>query len=838
MTTQDKGSNENIRDSMEQTSQSAAKPLPLPAFSFNPGADLPAQRAESPTHPVLQEMAMNQQRVSRSARPAPLPPFTFIPHTGSSNNSPSPTRSGFIEVPSSAGSGMGHRRRGSEFVGGGIGGTQLISASPEKPEYRPPPVSGPPRGHSHRRSQAVSISDIDTSNLIKANAVSKANAASPPTTPLDTPQGFSFPRNSPPGRQSISDNTPSPPASPRRRDSAPGFRPRVGFAERVDVIPRPLSMISSETDCSTSTIRGHSVSGSINSIASPGPRAPSNLSSPVPIEVEEPLERPRTADPAMLLFSESAKADKSMSMISLPKRPLSASGSPVGTESGSSHTKRRHFWFSHSNHSSPTPTPRVEREDPITTVLPPVVASPAEEATHPRTSRERKLSVKQRKYHTWTSGIFSKKGSKRAPKMKAKRTPTPPTLTRRTSDRINTIFDQDDTIVLREPSPTATRSRPISTPTLLTVASISPATEPGDVTSPMLDLDAALADDERGGHDTPTRSAASRMAKLHSAERRGGVDAFGSFHKRAESAPTMQPVSQSIFGMHRLGSNISLTEEVFDEEEEDNFLAGNIDLAEPGSTADFDTSSRPADGTSDRKPSATSFKSVDGLGLQMQTNSSDGIMIADPEDDVAEIEQRSSKSTIEAPILPDDLLKRPATAPMCFQYPAPRSQYASSTEGRTTSPSVISSPDPDHVTFDNFPRANRFLGEPNQDMVLRVSNDDLPSLTDSLSTGAIARISSSANTRSSVEQRIASTEQRSASVCMPATSKSNNPNWKRASLASLNRLIPGSANGSRLKFETVADFAAKPEIKDKDKHKSNRISKLMHFWRSKQTTDG
>lgn len=353
------------------------------------------------------------------------------------------------------------------------------------------------------------------------------------------------------------------------------------------------------------------------------------------------------------------------------------------------------------------------------------------------------------------------------------------------------------------------------------------------MTSPMLDLDAALADDQRSDHGTPTRGAASRMAKLHSAERRGGVDAFGSFHKRAESAPTMQPINKSIFGMHRLGSNISLAEEVFDEEEEDNFLAGNIDLDEPGSTAEFDTISRAADDTSDRKPSATSTNSVDGLGLQIQTNSSDGVMIADPEDDVCEIEQRSSKSTIEAPILPDDI-KRPATSPMCFQYPAPRSQYASSTEGRTTSASMISSPDPDHVTFENFPRANRFLGEPNQDMVLRISNDDLPSLTDSLSTGAIPRISSSANTRSSVEQRTASTEQRSASICMPATSKANNQNWKRASLASLNRLIPGSANGSRLKFETVPDVAAKPDIKDK--RKSNRISKLMYFWRSKETT--
>jgi hypothetical protein len=50
-------------------------------------------------------------------------------------------------------------------------------------------------------------------------------------------------------------------------------------------------------------------------------------------------------------------------------------------------------------------------------------------------------------------------------------------------------------------------------------------------------------------------------------------------------------------------------------------------------------------------------------------------------------------------------------------------------------------------------------------------------------------------------------------------------------LASLNRLIPGSANGSKLKFETVPDV---PPTDEKVKRRSNRISKLMNFWRSKE----
>ncbi len=141
----------------QQTSTMAAeagrrssRPLPLPEFKFNPGADIPHQMSSSPTHPVLQEMALNQQRAVRSARPAPLPAFTFAPNGSSTQASPSPTKSTFgDQQPSSRIA--GHRRGGSEFVGGGNDGPQLVSVSPEKQEYRPPPpVTGASRGHAHR----------------------------------------------------------------------------------------------------------------------------------------------------------------------------------------------------------------------------------------------------------------------------------------------------------------------------------------------------------------------------------------------------------------------------------------------------------------------------------------------------------------------------------------------------------------------------------------------------------------------------------------------------------------------------------------------------------------
>ena len=800
-----------------------AKPAPLPEFTFNPGAELPLERSPSPTHPVLQEMALNQQRAVRSARPAPLPAFTFNPSSATLQASPSPTKASFGDVQQPARG--GHRRGGSEFVGGGgTDGPQLVNGSPEKPEYRPHgPLSGI-RGHAHRRSQAVSISDIDTSELIKANAVAKARAGSTPTTPSDGAQAFAFPRTSPHMRQSMSGIVRTPPSSPRRRGSAPGIRPRVGFADHVDVIPRPLSMISSETDGSTSTIRGgHSLSGSINSIAaSPTPNQTFVVSSSNDINISP--ERPHTADALSTLSSRMA-SDKTLSMISLPKRPLSASGSPGTLSSGSPPNKEKYFWLNHSGNSSPSTTPKAERDDPMDVFSSPSsTLRPSGEELRPRTSSGESAS-KKRKYHAWTSGIFFKKSEKRSGKIKQQDTPPPPPLTRIPSDRLNEIFDTDDTVVIREPSPVATGAR-VPLPNLAPLQDWTPSPPEEQVTSPVLDLDAALGpfgSEEKFGLDGSTKQPP-KFAKLHSTERRGVVDAFGTVHRRTESAPTMPAVNRNIFGLHHIGSNASLSDDVFDEEEEDNFLAKENAAKRVSlhNRNDEEPIASPPTGTKDAK-------ATDGLDLSMYDNPDDGVIIVDSEDDIAQVDaNRSSNSTIEAPVFHDyQTLKRPMSSPMPFAYPAPQSHYASSTDGRTTSASMMSSPDADHVSFDTMSRPSRLLGEPSPDMVLRASNDDLPSLSDSISSAALPRFSSSAGTRSSVEQR-------SNSMIVPTTSRSNNSQaWKRSSLASLNRLIPGSSNGSKLKFESVPDANAMDE---KSRKKTNRLSKLMHFWRSKERT--
>lgn len=371
------------------------------------------------------------------------------------------------------------------------------------------------------------------------------------------------------------------------------------------------------------------------------------------------------------------------------------------------------------------------------------------------------------------------------------------------------IFDADDTVVLREDSPIGNRKEPKVSQTLPIPFITTPSTDPS---GPVLDLDAALSlsESDRRNSDDHARKTTAKIAKLHSSERRGITDAFGVNHRRTESAPALSPVNRSsLFGTSRHGSNASLSEDVFDEEEEDDFLAKQ----ERSKTAPTAQQATMADVTPKAPREA-------GLGLTNISSHDDGVMIVDPEDEADSEDVRSSKSTIEAPvILEEDIPKRPATSPMPFAYPNPQLHYASSTEGRTTSASLISSPDADHISFDAQSRPRRF-GDQNTDF-LRPSTDDLPSLSDSVSSSAFPRGSSSGNARPSLDHR-------SNSMIVPGSSRLHE-NWKRSSLASLNRLIPGSAHGSKTRLEGLP-----ASFEDKSKKKNNRLSKLMRFWRSKE----
>lgn len=825
-----------------QTFHSARKgPSPLPAFSFNPGAGLkPEGGSSSPTHPILEEMAQNTSR--RASRPVASPAFSFNPGGQETQKTPSPTKVSLIADPPTSARSTRHRRGVSEFVGPSeasqSSSTTLTSASPQKSALGPPLTGyGPSRTHQHRRSQAVSITEIETSELIKANAVAKHRAGSEPSSPTDVPSNDHFSRAS----QSISGlYGRTPPTSPLRRPSATGPRARVGFSDTVDVIPRPLSMISSETEGSTSTIRGnHSLTGSVTSFGSPAARSIRSSS----VGDSSPTRRPRTADAVSPSQQRSTSMDECLENYGLPKRPLSASASTSLFASPGSPFNRKRFWFggNSSNETSPKSTPKhtptVEKADFLASLKSSPTA--AQTPTPPRRSKispERKASIQKRKVRTIAGAIFSRKTRSRGAQGRGRRTPTPPLSRSLTADMADTVFDEDHTVVIRNPpSPVQQRRRGPALNTQLQGQSPASSYDDGPddrVTSPVIDLDAALG--PFGSEEKlPQTGFAAARSRMHSSMGRGMTDAFGVMHRRAESAPQMPPINRNTFSVHRLGSNPNIAQDVFDEEEEDDFLA-----EENKPRADSDHVPEP-DTTQDDDPSTSAKASNNGkdtrrvspqppVGLAISTEVSDSVEIVDVEDDITQDPARSSDSTLSAPVVPESEIKHSSPSTMHFAYPAPQtSYYASSGEGRSAPGSAMSSPDADHLNFDNYPRFSRHTSEPSPSLAIRSSTEDVPSLCDSVSTGNAPRVSSGAVTRSSGDQR-------SSSFCAPSISKSSKTQqaWKRASLASLNRLIPGSSHGekSRLRYEETA----KHEQEEKIKKRGNRISRLMSFWRAKE----
>ncbi|ROT36753.1 hypothetical protein SODALDRAFT_361569 [Sodiomyces alkalinus F11] len=239
----------------------------LPSFNFNPGASLPPDSTPAFLSPPLSP---------RSPRHGPSASLT---------------------------GGHGHRRGGSEFVGGNVRTGESItvmSTSPTKsesgfasPAFQPPSVGAPSpspggrrRGHNHRRSAAISSHDL-TLILQPPQRPGSFRGSSAPASPAgfghkfedprtSASEQFSMPRTPDLEQEKPDDN--KQPTSEESEDSAdiqttprvrPAPRARVGFSDELEFIPRPLSLVSSDGS-STATARpgGHSVSGSLSSIIS------------------------------------------------------------------------------------------------------------------------------------------------------------------------------------------------------------------------------------------------------------------------------------------------------------------------------------------------------------------------------------------------------------------------------------------------------------------------------------------------------------------------------------------------------------------------------------------
>ncbi|KAI4262575.1 MAG: hypothetical protein L6R42_002246 [Xanthoria sp. 1 TBL-2021] len=858
------------------------RPPPNPPFVF-PMQPEPAAREDSSWHDLPSENMSNRRSKTRS-RPqqlsiSHLPDFKFQPSPETSETSVSVTPSSPSKsrmIPPHQG---GHRRNGSEFIGGDgkSGLTGLMSTSPKKGEgILPPPPgarTGPPagrRGHAHRRSGAVSSHDV--SAIFKP--ANEPRGGSAPASPSEPGVRFSLVPKLDRSLSQPAITAPSQDASPaaHRRQaslSAGQTRPRVGFSDHVEFIPRPLSTISSETSSSLSTIRpSHSLTGSISSIISIGNASPHNVK--VARSPSQEIDRLELSLAPSLGPQSNEKCSTSHSLL----ESSTASPSPECTNPGdlpswtdafrNPPTENESNSADDDDHAvsirrlSIAPTASRTRRRPVSLHNPTLA--------RPRSSPEPKVSKRQqKKVKSWAGSILARKARESMEEAQISPSIPPPSSAVPGDLSLEDLtFDEDTSCVIQTaPSPThKLLSTRMDSSSPRFNANCLNSDNDVDESGLVLDLDAAL------GTSSPTslgpsfeevtgsRNAAARR-RLHSSGGTGSFDGPGMhYHRRAESAPEMAPINRQIFGFSRLGSNQAMAD-VF-EEDEDNIT----DVAAAGESIaktsqglgvavlvdGHNTGSRSE--RISKEWTATALDLKDGYPPLQDTRAGSTTPTVDQTDlgtiDIvcADEEPRvqvsakppygagaTSTSTSER-----FTIGRPASAPVLYTLPAPSPAFTAP----DIDSSAISTPDFCQTSFEN-PRLHTAtssmtdratlssfrMGEHGFDT--RGSVDDVPSLTSSASTMASAyppRTSSSAPTRTSADKP----SSLSSVPVVPRTRPGNAS--KRSSLASLSRLVGGSS-GERSKLN-LTEYA-QPEEKEKtEKKRGKRISRLMRWWRPKE----
>ncbi|KAI1148645.1 hypothetical protein F4825DRAFT_433338 [Nemania diffusa] len=567
----------------------------LPDFSFNPGNSLTPESA------------------SRRSRPPPLPDFSFNPGVApvadSSLLSPSFTPSSPRTIPNH----MGHRRGGSEFVGGKLRSGEsitLMSTSPTKsesglPSPALPTPSGPrrhQRGHSHRRSGAISSHDL--SLILQASPNPSSRGSSAPASPAVFHDQHMFlnvkDEEAVEGTEAHANEAAThkedtvlekPSQSMPELGPKPATRARVGFSDTLEFIPRPLSLVSTDT---ASTVRpGHSVSGSISSIASitnltnPDRDSLAILNTPVPRS--KASSRPSTAGAVLERTSSlhvtaedtpSPKRRNSILILNNLAQADSTSAVPSPTK-----TPKRWTFFGFESFpaagspTKPRPASTASCDTPIRDETDPVSSTGVHAEQDFGTSQnaipaeEKKKSGKkrQKRVKSWAGSILTRRSKSRAQKSKARRRSQTPPITRFTKDEdsdfdFSEAADQSSGMKLGDNSNQSASSDSKT-------AKHRRGRVQDEVPYPMIDLDAAL-----GPFNTPTRdpqweeaqrTGAPPKRQLHSAAGMRGFSGPGMhYHRRAESAPEMPPFEGGRFSIHRFGSSSTMAD-VFEEDEED-----------------------------------------------------------------------------------------------------------------------------------------------------------------------------------------------------------------------------------------------------------------------------
>ncbi|KKK21750.1 hypothetical protein AOCH_006829 [Aspergillus ochraceoroseus] len=843
-------------------------PLPNPPFVF-PARDPDEGRDQGP------ELA--------SSAPLPLPAFSFNP---GSVDTAQPT------APSNRQSGhpSGHRRRCSEF----IGGEQLVSpgnlnagqtsdeglTTPVKlPAPGPGFSAGNRRRHAHRRSAAISSVDLtaithalETKPYAESAPCTPADAKRGPKTPGESPQPLSYPatslfRHTPPDSPEIVIDGPS--ASLQKPTEAPLDSHTLSEALSSqdsglkDAVEPEIPARKSETILSVATDES-------------------------PFGSQKPKPRPRTADASLMLdFPGTGMVDDS----SPSKRPLSAAGHSRAHKSMSSGILEAALRKSdHADEDRIFPQSLRRSTDDDSDVS----MDDTHDASESPTSSKRKLKAKkrQKKVKSWAGAILTRGKGKRHHSKKdtpnAEPTIPPPVLTRTNSDLgsgLDVDFDDDNIVVIRTPTNPTTPELRQTPGENETWASLETSWKPrsfyeqatgSDAFSPVIDLDAALGPfntpDMRSGQP-PESGFSAATRRMYSGGRRGEfVGPEMRYHRRAESAPEMPPFDRSFLGAHRLATTSSLENpDVFYEEEEDAFLAATSDSGKDSveylPTEDTTPDSNDVDSESDeRKDSSDTIarQSVEdiatpaehsGLGIQhIGRNQATPIDITSPApEEQSEDEQETPPAQVEKstnmlssrPKTPIDLVKQEDRKNKIPIPPSPdvSPRFLPIDHRPVTSPTELASaippfslpsacslpnssfPSPDFTISSEAPRS--ITTSSTTDPFPHTSMEDVPSLTSSASTmtNTLNRVSATFFSRPRL-----STD-RSASFSATVPRRASQPSAsKRTSLASLSKLMVGPhTERSKLSHEEKPP-GDEPETAKK---KGHRISRLMHFWRTK-----
>ncbi|KAF1927687.1 uncharacterized protein M421DRAFT_64780 [Didymella exigua CBS 183.55] len=860
----------------QQSNVGNVEMVPNPDFSFPMRGPDTSSNDSSPTKP--RPMSMQYPAARRGSMPHArqksvnaLPAFSFNP----SGNVPapqqtSPQTSPLISPTTPAKPMHGHRRGGSELIGGSARtGATLLSSSPTKDGSLSPPTStlqpGPPagrRGHAHRRSAAISSHDLSAimTPPVPPVPLMPTFTGSAPSTPAENLNDFKFGHsvNKSMSQPCLRSNSPDDDSTSR-----PPSRARVGFSDKVEYI-RPLSTISSETE--VSTIRGHSNTNSLSSIVGGNTVSPPFTRSGTPtLPTVEDESRPGTAGAVLdkilsnPLIVESTERKRPMSA----GRSRSAGPSPTSPEMP---TKKRGFFRLESRNSDKSSHRRLPTSisDPALTTTfnsSPLVSPLDTEIAEDSKSKSKKLSHRPRKVKSWANSIIPRK-SKHSKKSKRRAaTPEQPDAVAEGEDTDSSDelelelddfipnFDDDTSVTIVSPTADAVPGPKINTD----FASWQPRQlkrVDSDVMSPIIDMDAAL-----GPFQTPDGADSRTQKRGFAAHRRAmhSASGFTPNHRRTESAPELVPFEFR----PSAATSTSPMADVFEEEEPEEERPESRRASAPTSIAeepekDEEPRIQVVEIEDRHDGPAINWNFNDGLGLKARAEPRHSPIMEEPlsphavfqssgaqvevVEDYEEPRTSSLTHSSDSTVTPQSTLEEFKEHQSTMAVPAPLAQQSLMTPNTVTS--SFGSPDyrSSQVSFDT-PRVGtaassvtdypvlsspRF-GEPGPEIR---DSSDVPSLTSSRST----MTSNLQGTFPLPAPRRPG--DRSASLCS-TPSEVEQRRRKRSSIASLSRLINGSygSEKSKLSIEQRPQSAYLEPVARETKKKPRRLSKLK-FWKS------